>query len=488
MRRRAEITDMRSSPCTLFPRRSGFRPNAVVVYGGVKPHLRLCPFCSLHHGRTVRVGLEAQSTRGARAGRGALLVIVLCLLATAFPAAAQHLLAPMDDAQADHLRAYGLTWWCLQEPRGYECAWLLNYRFGSFLVPDRPDVRARAAEMGVTVEPVSAADLAQIDAVIERSNMQRLHLTRAPKIAVYTPAYTEPWDDAVTLALTYAQVEYDKLWDAQVMSGKLADYDWLHLHHEDFTGNYGRFFATFADQPWYRRQVIESRAVADSLGFPDVQSCKQAVAATIARWVSQGGFLFAMCSAADTLDIALAGQGLDLVPPPIDGTPVTPDAQARLDFSATLAFRDFVLTTDPFDPEVADIDVSPGPSTMVSQGETFELFEFSAREDPVATMLTQCHVVRVADFLGQTTAFRRSRLKDRVVILGDFPGEDRVKYIHGGYLQGTFTFLGGHDPEDYAHVIGEDPTDLSLHRHSPGYRLILNNILFPAAKTRERKT
>lgn len=415
------------------------------------------------------------------------MAIVALLLVT--PAAwSQQLLVPMDDAQTDHLRAYGLTWWSLQTPREYECQWLLNYRFGSFMVPDRPDVRDRAAELGVSVEPVDAAAMAEIDAVIERSNMQRLHLTKAPTIAVYTPSYTEPWDDAVTLALTYAQVEYDTVWDREVIHGALAEYDWLHLHHEDFTGNYAKFFSTFADEPWYRRQVIESRRAAEKLGFPDVQTCKKAVAATIARWVAEGGFLFAMCSAADSLDIALATQGVDIVCAPVDGTPMDPQAQEKLDTSATLAFEDFRLVTDPMTPEVADIDVSPGRTAMVSHGEVFELFEFSARQDPIPTMLTQCHVGQVADFLGQTTAFRRDTLKDRVVVLGDFPGRDKVKYIHGSYVKGTFTYLAGHDPEDYAHIIGEDATDLSLHRHSPGYRLILNNILFPAARTRERKT
>ncbi|MGI5818727.1 MAG: asparagine synthetase B [Armatimonadota bacterium] len=417
------------------------------------------------------------------------IVPAICLIVLLIaPAGAQHLLVPMDDAQRDHLRAYGLTWWCLDDPRGYECEWLLNYRAGSFVLPDRADVRARAEELGVTVTPIGPGEVDAISATIEQGNMQRLHLTKAPKIAVYTPSYTEPWDDAVTLALTYAEVEYDEVWDREVIGGALAEYDWLHLHHEDFTGNYGKFHVSFAEQAWYRRMVLESRRAAEDLGFPDVQACKKAVAATIAAWVSDGGFLFAMCSAADSLDIALAGQSVDLVVAPVDGTPVPPDAQERLDFSATLAFRDFRLEPDPMAPEVADIDVSPGPVAIISTGETFELFEFSARQDPIPTMLTQCHVGRVADFLGQTTAFRRSALKERVVVLGDFPGEDRVKYIHGGYGEGTFSYLAGHDPEDYAHIVGADPTDLSLHRHSPGYRLILNNILFPAAKTQERKT
>lgn len=413
-------------------------------------------------------------------------VISLSLLAT--PALAEHLLVPMDDAQSDHLRAYGLTWWCLAEPREYETEWLLNYRAGSFVLPDLPDVRARAQELGVRVEPITQADADAIYATIEQANMQRLHLAKAPDIAVYTPSYAEPWDDAVTLALTYAEIEYDAIWDREVIGGALEEYDWLHLHHEDFTGNYGKFFSSFADQPWYRRMVLESRSAAADLGFPDVQACKKAVAATIAAWVAEGGFLFAMCLAADSLDIALAGRDVDIVVAPVDGSAPPPDAPERLDFSATLAFRDFRLEMNPMAPEIADIDVSPGRTAIISQGETFELFEFSARQDPIPTMLTQCHVDRVADFLGQTTAFRRSALKDTVVVLGDFPGEDRVKYIHGGYGEGTFTFLAGHDPEDYAHLVGSDPTDLSHHPNSPGYRLILNNILFPAAKTKERKT
>ena len=412
----------------------------------------------------------------------------LWLMVALAPAAAQRLLVPMDGTQTDHLRAYGLTYWCLQEPRVYECEWLLNYRCGSFLLPDRAEVRARAAEMGVSVEAASDADAQRVFATIEASNMQRIHLSKAPKVAVYTPAYTEPWDDAVTLALTYAQIDYDKVWDREVIRGELQEYEWLHLHHEDFTGNYGKFFSSFANEPWYRRQVIESRQAAEDLGFADVQACKKAVAAAIARWVAQGKFLFAMCCAADTLDIALAAQGVDIVCAPVDGTAMDPAAQDKLDFRPTMAFKDFRLVMDPMDPEIADIDVSPGPTHMVSQGEVFQLFEFSAKQDPIPTMLTQCHVGEVPDFLGQTTAFRRECLKASAVVMGDFLGAGKVKYLHGNYLEGTFTFLGGHDPEDYAHIIGEPATDLALHRHSPGYRLILNNILFPAAKTKERKT
>lgn len=406
----------------------------------------------------------------------------------ALPAGAQWLLAPMDGAQSDHLRAYGLTYWCLEEPRLYECEWLLNYCAGAFVLPDRADVRARARELGVACEPLTAASRETIKAVMDAGNMERIVLTKAPKIAVYVPPDVEPWDDAVRLALEYAQIKYDRVWDREVLSGRLADYEWIHLHHEDFTGQFGKFFVQFQHKPWYRRTVLTSRQMASELGFETVPQLKSAVAGEIAQWVSGGGFLFAMCSAADSLDIALAARGLDIVAPELDGTPIEPGCQERLDYRATLAFKDFRLQLNPSVTELADIDVPPRGAGITSTGETFSLFEFSARQDPIATMLTQCHVNAVPDFLGLTTAFRRRRLKGSAIVLGDFAGQEKVKYIHGDYGDGTWTFFAGHDPEDYAHLVGEAATDLSQHRHSPGYRLILNNILFPAAKTRERKT
>ena len=409
-------------------------------------------------------------------------------LLPALPACAQWLLVPMDRAQSDHLRAYGLTYWCLEEPRIYECEWLLNYRAGAFLLPDREDVRSRARELGVSCEAVTPAGRKSIQATMDGGNMERIVLTKAPKVAVYVPPDVEPWDDAVRLALEYAQIKYDKVWDLEVLGGKLADYEWMHLHHEDFTGQFGKFFVQFQHKPWYRRTVLTSRQMASELGFDSVPELKSAVAQKIAEWVSRGGFLFAMCSATDSLDIALAAHGLDIVAPELDGTPIDPDCQARLDYRRTLAFKDFHLQLNPMVVELSDIDVPPRGASMVSVGETFTLFEFSARQDPIATMLTQCHVNAVPDFLGQTTAFRRSRVKGSAIVLGDFPGQDKVKYIHGDFGDGTWTFLSGHDPEDYAHVVGEPATDLIQHKHSPGYRLILNNILFPAAKTKERKT
>jgi len=412
--------------------------------------------------------------------------LILLALLSALPVHAQHLLAPMDQAQTDHLRAYGLTYWCLQAPRGYECEWLLNYRAGSFLLPDLPDVRARAKAMNVAVEVASDGALQRVYKTIADNNMERVQLTRAPRIAVYAPPDNEPWDDAVRMALNYAQIEYKTLWDREVLGGKLSDYDWLHLHHEDFSGQFGRFYSTFANQPWYRRQVLSSTQVAEQLGFGSVCAEKQAVAARIAQWVHKGGLLFAMCSAPDSLDVALAAQGMDTVPPQIDGTPMDPNVNSKLSYGATMAFRNFKLITDPNVVEISNIDVQATGAT--AQGQTFELFEFSAKQDPIATMLTQDHVNQVPDFMGLTTYFRRSLLKDNVIVLGDCPGTDHVKYLHGDYGDGTFTFLGGHDPEDYAHFVGEPATDLTFHPHSPGYRLILNNVLFPAAKTKERKT
>jgi hypothetical protein len=418
----------------------------------------------------------------------AALVSCLLLLAAPLPAPAQALLVPMDSSQTDHLRAYGLTYWCLQEPRLYECEWLLNYRCGAFVLPDRPDVRARAGEMAVSLCSVTAAELTKIHGQVQQANMERIVLTKAPKVGVYVPPDAEPWDDAVRLALGYAQIKYDKLWDAEVIQGKLKDYEWLHLHHEDFTGQFGKFFATHQNEPWYRRTVLSSRRAAKELGFGSVAAMKGAVALGIAQWVHEGGFLFAMCTATDTLDIALAAQGLDIVPREIDGTPIAANADAALNFAPTLAFRNFRLVYSAFDPEFSTIDVQPPGNAMQASGEKFTLFEFSAKQDPIAYMLTQCQVMALPDFLGQTSAFRRSCLKSTVTVLGDFPGQDKVKYIHGDYGKGTFTFFGGHDPEDYAHLVGEPATDLAVHKHSPSYRLILNNILFPAAKTKEQKT
>lgn len=394
----------------------------------------------------------------------------------------------MDADQTDHLRAYGLTHWCLEAPRTLTCEWLLNYRAGSFVLPDQPEVRARAAELGVAVLALSDTEHAEMLAAIADGNMERVVLEKAAKVAVYVPPDNEPWDDAVTLALMYAQIKYDKIWDLDVLQGKLKEYDWLHLHHEDFSGQFGKFHVAFRGQPWYIRQVTRAKETAKATGFGSVQALKCAVAKGIRKYVEEGGFLFAMCAACDSLEVALAAEGVDIVPAVIDGTPLDPDANAKLDYARAMAFQNFHVEMRANVVEIADLDISPERGQIISQGDTFELFEFSAKQDPIVTMLTQCHVGRIQDFLGLTTAFDRGKLKDHVIVMGEVADKNAVKYIHGDYGEGTFTYYGGHDPEDYAHVVGEQPTDLAFHKHSAGYRLILNNVLFPAARTKERKT
>jgi hypothetical protein len=406
-----------------------------------------------------------------------------------FPAhAQQRLFIPMDASQTNHLKAYGIIFNNLQN--GNSTDWLLNYRGGSFLTTYSDELLRTCRLKNVRAEVISASDAARIIREVEQPDVNTavVKLDKAPKIAVYTPKQALPWDDAVTLALTYAEVEYDQIWDPEVLNGQLDQYDWLHLHHEDFTGQYGKFWASSRNQPWYIQQVNQMEAMARELGFNKVSEEKKAVAQEIKRYVGNGGFLFAMCSGTDTFDIALAAVGVDIAPVPFDGDPADPNAQQKLDFSNTMAFRDFTLITDPAEYEHADIDV-PVQLTQVDQElDFFTLFEFSAKWDPVPTMLTQNHVSSIRGFYGQTTAFQKDKIKEPVVILGESPGRNMVKYIHGNYGRGTFTFYAGHDPEDYTHRVNDPPTDLSLHPTSPGYRLILNNILFPAAKKKERKT
>jgi len=408
------------------------------------------------------------------------------VLALAPATAAARLLVPMDEKQADHLRAYGLTYWALE--RGLRGEWLLNYRGGSFLLPDNASVGSEAVVRGVTVEPVDEAGVARIMAEIADNNMDAVKLETAPRIAVYVPPSAPPWDDAVQLALDYAQIPYTKLWDAEVLDGKLSQYDWIHLHHEDFTGQYGKFYAAFAATDWYRRQVAENESMAKSRGFGKVSELKKAVARAIKAYVAAGGFLFAMCSATDTFDIALAARNTDIAGPEYDGDPTDPNAQSKLDFSETLAFKNFELEENPLVYEFSNIDTTNRATLRGQRNDTFTLFDFSAKQDPVPSMLVQDHVAVVPGFMGQTTGFEKSLVKPGVTILAEVPGQDDVKYLHGHYGKGTFTFYGGHDPEDYQHAVGDPPTDLNLHKHSPGYRLILNNVLFPAAEKKEKKT
>jgi len=395
------------------------------------------------------------------------------------------LLVPMDDSQTNHLKAYGLTYWALT--KGVQAEWLLNYRGGSFLLPDDAATEREANIRGVSTEAVSGSAEASIRATIADENMEVVKLEKAPRVAVYIPPNAPPWDDAVTMSLQYADIPYEKVWDEEVLRGSLKDYDWLHLHHEDFTGQHGKFWAAYHTFPWYQDEERVQQAMATKLGFAKVSQLKGAVAITIKDFVARGGFMFAMCSATDTYDIALASQGLDIADVIYDRDPADYTAQGKLDFSRTLAFQDFRLEMDPVAYRFSDIDVTAdasqrGPNTM------FTLFDFSAKNDPVPSMLTQNHVNAVPEFLGQSTGYRRGRIKPGVTILGEVEGTDEVKYLHGQFGRGTFTFYGGHDPEDYQHMVGDPETKLDQFPHSPGYRLILNNVLFPAAEKKKQKT
>jgi hypothetical protein len=418
----------------------------------------------------------------------ALFSALLIGLLTIFPARSQDLLIPMDDSQAEHLKAYGVAYWVLQ--RGQHVDWLLNYRGGAFLTPATPELQQELVIRGVTFQSIGGAEAARIlsEVEAESSNTATVRLETAPRIAVYAPSQTLPWDDAVLLALEYAEVDYDMIYDDEVMTGKLEDYDWVHLHHEDFTGQYGKFIQ-YRNAPWYQEQQRQAEASARAHGFRKVSELKLAVAQEIREYVSQGGFLFAMCSGTETIDVALAAHVTDIVPAEYDGDPVDPDALARLDFTQTFAFQGFRPVLNPMEYAHSNIDTGLPPSEIRNpMMDVFTLFEFSAKWDPVPTMLTQNHVATVKGFVGQTTAFRREFLKPSVVVLADAPGRDAVRYIHGTFGEGTFTFYSGHDPEDYQHFVGDPPTDLSLFPNSPGYRLILNNILFPAAQQKRQKT
>jgi len=401
---------------------------------------------------------------------------------------ADFLLIPMDLSQTDHLKAYGIAYWILEKNTNVE--WLLNYRGGSFLFPQNPLFADECRLRGVYFENVSAAQVNAIYATINDNNMDKVLLEKAPRIAVYTPPTAQPWDDAVTLALNYAEIAYDKVYDPEVLAGKLSNYDWLHLHHEDFTGQYGKFWANFKNEPWYIEDQLKSEEMAQSLGFAKVSQLKGAVAREIKNYIASGGFVFAMCSATDALDIALAAENVDICDVPFDYDPVDPDYQKKLDYSKTLAFTNFKLYTNPGIYEFSDIDTPPSHQPRLRDADTdyFSLFEFSAKYDPVPTMLTQNHVNVVKGFMGQTTMFREDKIKPSIIIMGKIEGSNEVKYIHGNLGKGTFTFYGGHDPEDYTHQVGDPPTELSLHKNSPGYRLILNNILFPAARKKKLKT
>jgi len=413
------------------------------------------------------------------------IILTLFLILTGLDG--QKLLIPMDQAQNDHLKAYGIAYYILT--RNITVEWLLNYRGGSFLVDDHPFIQAECRIRGVSFIQITD-EIIDIYTIIDQENMDIALLEKAPKIAIYTPLNKQPWDDAVTLALTYAEVRYETLWDEEVLSEKLFQYDWLHLHHEDFTGQYGKFYRNYHNAQWYIDQKMQFEIMAQKLGMPSVHEEKKAVSRAIKSYVGNGGFIFAMCSATDSYDIALSLENIDGVHQVFDGSPIDSKVQNKLDYSKSLAFTDFKLYSDPMIYEFSNIDFPPShnPITRGAEADYFSLFEFSAKYDPVPTMLTQNHAAVVKGFMGQTTGFHRNRIKKHVVIMGEDPASEQVKYLHGNFGKGSFTFYGGHDPEDYQHFVGDPPTDLSLHRNSPGYRLILNNILFPAARKKERKT
>jgi len=405
---------------------------------------------------------------------------------------ASYLLVHMDETQKEHLKAYGITYWVLENE--VETWWLLNYRGGSFAISYVSDIEKECKTRGVSYSVISDGEFNSILSQINQpdKNQEAIQLNKAPKIAVYSPDTNargekiQPWDDAVTLALTYAEIPYETVYDREVLGDELAQYDWLHLHHEDFTGQYGKFYRSFGTQAWYRENQKAMEALATELGFAKVSQLKLAVAKKIKEYVGGGGFMFAMCSATDSYDIALAAEGLDIVSGIYDGDDQDRSAVSKLDFSQTLAFKDFNLVQDPMVYEFSNID-RPRSGIPADQ-DYFTLFDFSAKWDPIPTMLTQNHTRTVKGFMGQTTAFKRKLIKSNVLILGETKAIDEARYIHGQYGYGTWTWYGGHDPEDYRHYVKDPDTDLTLHPQSPGYRLILNNVLFPAAKKKKRKT
>lgn len=414
-------------------------------------------------------------------------VIGLLLLFLTLRGFGSSILIPMDETQTNHLKAYGIAYWVLQN--NLNAYWLLNYHGGSFMMDYHSDIETECVIRGVSYEVLADVQAQQILAQIaaEDVNMDALKLEKAPKIAVYSPKDKLPWDDAVTLVLTYAEIPYDIIYDAEIVKGELSNYDWLHLHHEDFTGQYGKFYAAYHNMAWYRSQVNNAEESAAELGFTKVSDLKLYVASAIRSYVNGGGFLFAMCSATDSYDIALAATNTDICESMFDGDPADANCQDKLDFTKTFAFRNFILSQNPYEYEFSDIDVTT--TRKVTEDEDyFTLFEFSAKWDPVPTMLCQNHTKIIKGFMGQTTAYNEKVIKPEVLIMGEYKAAGEARYIHGEFGNGTWTFYGGHDPEDYRHFVGDEPTSLDLHPNSPGYRLILNNVLFPAAKKKKLKT
>ncbi|PKA96935.1 hypothetical protein B0O79_0581 [Flavobacteriaceae bacterium MAR_2009_75] len=414
---------------------------------------------------------------------------VLFVFFSVLQLSASAILIPMDaEGQENHLKAYGITYWVLTKQQKVQ--WLLNYRGGSFLLPDGDVIRKECQIRGVSFEIISDGQAQAIldDISSPSQNQEAVILEKAPKIAVYSPKGNQPWDDAVTMVLTFAEIPYVTVYDEEVLDDKLAIYDWLHLHHEDFTGQYGKFYGAYRTAPWYIEQKKEAEALAAKLGFSKVSDEKSAVAQKIRNYVIGGGFMFAMCSATDSFDIALSAEGVDICEPMFDGDPSDANYQSQLDFNKTFAFNNFILERSPLKYEFSSIDMTSKRGNVPKETDYFSLMDFSAKWDPVPTMLCQNHTALVKGFMGQTTAFKRDEVKPTVLVLGENKINGEARYIHGIKGKGFFTFYGGHDPEDYQHRVGDPKTELELHPNSPGYRLILNNVLFPAARKKKQKT
>lgn len=421
-----------------------------------------------------------------RTGKQILTLLTLLFLYTSV--FASYILIPMDLTQKNHLKAYGIAYFAVAHD--VDMSWLLNYRGGSFMCQYASSIENECVVRNVSyqvIADVQAEAIQQEIAAID-ANMNEIRLTKLPKIAVYSPKNKLPWDDAVTLVLTYAEIPYDVIYDEEVLSGSLPKYDWLHLHHEDFTGQFGKFWMSYRNAAWYQQDVQENKDMATKLGFSKVSQMKLAVAKSIRDFVAGGGYLFAMCSGPDSYDVALAADGVDICDVMFDGDPMDPDAQSKLNFDNTFAFTNFHIVTNAYEYEISDIDVEAQVHFNNKKNDFFTLFEFSAKWDPVPCMLCQNHLTVIPGFMGQTTAFKKDKIKPTVVIMGDAPQFDEARYIHGEYGRGTWTFYSGHDPEDYQHLVNDKATDLDLYPNSAGYRLILNNVLFPAAKKQQQKT
>lgn len=415
-------------------------------------------------------------------------IYIVLLLVVGLSAKASMILLPMDEtSQQNHLKAYGITYWALD--KSYKVNWLLNYRGGSFLMPDAEQIRRECQIRGVSFEVLSDGEANGIldDISSPSQNMENVILEKAPKIAVYTPPGKQPWDDAVTMVLTYAEIPFTAIYDEEVLSDALLLYDWLHLHHEDFSGQYGKFFGAYRNAPWYIEQKKEAEELAAKLGYSKVSQEKLAVATKIRNFVIGGGFMFAMCSATDSFDIALAAEGVDICEPMFDGDASEPNYQSKIDYNNAFAFKDFILERNPQVYEFSDIDTTNG-RTVLMDNDYFTLMDYSAKWDPIPSMLCQNHTQLIKGFMGQTTAFKADRVKSNVLVMGENKQNGEARYIHGTKGKGMFTYYGGHDPEDYQHRVGDAPTVLDLHPNSPGYRLILNNVLFPAARKKKLKT